>query len=112
MPRLEAGGEPERRAQPRYVLRERLDLRGTIERADDVRLAELAAFAADNEYVNIQLARLERLSLPAADELARIVAAATSAGRTVRLIRPNQLVGAVLEILNLGEHASLLLERP
>lgn len=112
MPRLEAGGAPERRAQPRYVLRDRLDLRGTIERADDVRLAELAAFAADNEYVNIQLARLERLSLPAADELARIVAAATAAGRTVRLIRPNQLVGAVLEILNLGEHASLILERP
>jgi anti-anti-sigma regulatory factor len=112
MPRLEADGAPERRAQPRYVLRDRMDLRGTIERADDVRLAELAAFAADNEYVNIQLARLERLSLPAADELARIVAAAAAAGRTVRLIRPNQLVGAILEILDLGGHAILLLERP
>jgi hypothetical protein len=40
------------------------------------------------------------------------VAAAAAAGRTVRLIRPNQLVGAVLEILGLGEHAILLLERP
>jgi len=112
MPRLEAGGAPERRAQPRYVLRDRIDLRGSIERADDARLAELAAFAADNEYVNIQLARLERLSLAAADELARIVAGAAAAGRTVRLIRPNQFVGAVLEILDLGKHAILLMERP
>ncbi|MBI1394398.1 MAG: hypothetical protein GC151_00345 [Betaproteobacteria bacterium] len=98
----------ERRREPRYVARELLALDGIIEAPEDLRLVAAAEFAGAHEYVNLDLAALERLSLPAATVLAQTVSAAAEAGRTVRLIRPNQLVAALLELLNLGQCAAIV----
>lgn len=98
----------ERRSQPRYVSRESLALEGVIEQAGDPQLVAVAEFSAVNEYVNLHLASLERLSTSAAHVLAREVGTAASQGRVVRLIRPNQLVAALLEVLNLGQSAAIL----
>ncbi len=68
----------------------------------------MAEFSAVNDYVNLHLGSLERLSTSAAHVLAREVGAAASEGRVVRLIRPNQLVAALLEVLNLGQSAAIL----
>lgn len=102
----------ERRSEPRYVTRESLALEGVIEHANDLQLEAVAEFAAVNEYVNLQLPALERLSLSAAHVLARAVESAAAQGRTVRLIRPNQLVAALLEVLNLGQSAAILHAKP
>lgn len=102
----------ERRSEPRYVSRESLALEGVIEHANDPQLGTVAEFAAANDYVNLQLAALERLSLSAAHVLAREVESAAAQGRTVRLIRPNQLVAALLEVLNLGQSAAILHAKP
>lgn len=108
MPQPTGRNVDERRREPRYVARELLALDGVIEGADDLQIVAAAEFAGANEYVNLDLSSLERISLPAATALARIISHAASAGRTVRLIRPNQLVAALFELLNVGQNAAIL----
>ncbi|MFO1320605.1 MAG: hypothetical protein U1F52_13390 [Burkholderiales bacterium] len=98
----------ERREQPRYVSRELFALHGIIEDAEDSQLVAAATFARSSEYVNLNLALVERLSFVAATALAQIVMRASGEGRTLRLIRPNQLVAALLEVLNLGQVAAIV----
>lgn len=91
----------ERRAQPRYAGREVLVLSGLMGGAHDPQLDALARFAQQRDYVNVDLSRLDRLDFPCAVQLANQVLALTSAGRTVRLLRPNTLVAVLLELLHL-----------
>ena len=111
LPQPTASGGRERRTQPRYGNREVLELAGVVVRPDDPQMAAAARFAGEADYVNLNLSRLERISLPAATSLSDIVSAASGAGHTVRLIRPNQLVGALLEILNLGTCAAIVMDK-
>ncbi len=101
----------ERRQQPRYVARDSLSLEGVVSDANDRGILELEGFAAGREYVNVDLSTLDRMTLSAATAFASAVAAAAAQARTVRIIRPNQLVGALLEMLDLGAAASILMPR-
>jgi ABC-type transporter Mla MlaB component len=98
----------ERRNEPRYATREQFVLAGVIAGADDPQLAALAAFSQEHQYVNLELSQLERIDFVAAGQLANLLASLTREGKIVRLIRPNQLVAALLELLNLAGHASIV----
>lgn len=98
----------ERREQPRYVPRELFVLHGIVSDPEDPQLVTVAELARSSEYVNLNLVTLERLSFAAASVLAQIATRAAGEGRTVRMIRPNQLVAALLEILNVGQAAAIL----
>lgn len=109
MPQAHHGSlSDERRAEPRYSGREVVALSGVMEGAQDPRLETLDRFAQGRDYVNIDLSLLERLDFVCAAQLANRVSAMARAGRTVRLLRPNQLVEALLEILNLGGVATIV----
>lgn len=98
----------ERRNEPRYSGREALVLTGVMAGAEDPQLAALDRFASERDYVNVDLSLLERLDFVCAAQLANRVSAMARAGRTVRLLRPNELVAALLELLNLGGVASIV----
>ena len=98
----------ERRNEPRYASREQFVLTGTMEGADDPQLTALAEFAQEHEYLNLDLSQLDRVDFVCAAQLANTIASLTRAGKIVRLIRPNQLVAALFELLNLGGHASIV----
>ena len=96
-----ASAGSERRAQPRYSGREAFALTCRMTGAHDPQLDALARFAQDREYINLDLSRLDRLDFACAVQLANQMLALASAGRTVRLLRPNALVAALLDLLHL-----------
>jgi ABC-type transporter Mla MlaB component len=98
----------ERRNEPRYAPREQFALTGTMAGADDAQLIALGDFAHEHEYLNLDLSQLDRVDFVCAAQLANAIASFTRAGKTIRLIRPNQLVAALFELLNLGGHASIV----
>lgn len=108
LPQPPAPEGEERREQPRYAPREYVRLSGAITGAEDQQLIALAEYAAVHQYVNIELSAVERIEPEAASALANLVTNAVQAGRTVRLIRPNSLVAALLRLLNLGRHATIV----
>jgi ABC-type transporter Mla MlaB component len=105
-PQLNLPGE--RRNEPRYAMREQFVVSGVMAGADDPQLAALADFAHEHQYINLDMSQLERLDFVCAAQLANTLAALTREARVIRLIRPNQLVAALLEHLNLGSHASIV----
>jgi len=98
----------ERRTEPRYAMREQFSLTGVMTGADDPQMLAFADFAAENQYVNLELSQLDRVDFVCAAQLANTIASLTREGKVIRLIRPNQLVAALLELLNLGSHASIV----
>jgi ABC-type transporter Mla MlaB component len=98
----------ERRNEPRYSPREQVALTGTMKGADDPQLIALVDFAHEHEYLNLDLSQLDRVDFVCAAQLANTIASFTREGKIIRLIRPNQLVAALFELLNLGGHASIV----
>jgi anti-anti-sigma regulatory factor len=98
----------ERRGEPRYTKRESLRLTGSITGAEDPQLIAIAEYAAVNRYINLDFSAVDRMDPLAAQTLAGIVEAATQQTRIVRLIRPNQLVAVLIELLNLGRTATIV----
>ncbi|MEO8037677.1 MAG: hypothetical protein ABI794_02855 [Betaproteobacteria bacterium] len=98
----------ERRNEPRYAMRETFVLSGSMKGTDDAQLLALVEFAQEHQYLNIDLSQLERLDFVCAAQLANTFAALTRDGKIIRLIRPNQLVAGLLELLNLGNYASIV----
>lgn len=98
----------ERRNEPRYATREHFALSGVMAGAEDPQLAALTEFAREHQYINLDLSQLDRLDFVCAAQLANVMAALAREGKVLRLIRPNQLVAALLELLNLGGHASIV----
>ena len=75
---------------------------------DDPQLIALADFAHEHDYLNLDLSQLDRVDFVCAAQLANTIASFTREGKIIRLIRPNQLVAALFELLNLGGHASIV----
>ncbi len=98
----------ERRNEPRYSGREVLVLTGVMAGAEDPQLTAMDRFTQGRDYVNVDLSLLERLDFVCAAQLANRVSAMAREGRTVRLLRPNEMVAALLELLNLGGVASIV----
>jgi anti-anti-sigma regulatory factor len=108
LPQAAQPATDERRETPRYTKRESLRLSGNITGAEDPQLIAVAEYAAVNQYVNLDVASVDRMDPVAAQTLAGIVEAAAAQSRTVRLIRPNQLVAVLFELLNLGRSATIV----
>lgn len=108
MPKPDTPESQERRIEPRYVAREQVVLQGVIDASTNSQLESLLQFARANQYVNIDLSNLERLSFDAATKLAEIINESANAKKLVRLIRPNQWVLVLLELLNLGAVATIV----
>jgi ABC-type transporter Mla MlaB component len=93
----------EKRDEPRYQPGpEEIHLRGVMAGATDAQLRELDAFAAQRQYVNINLSRVTRLDFACATALSVRLNALAASGKTVRLIRPNALVGGLLASMELA----------
>jgi anti-anti-sigma regulatory factor len=108
LPQAAQPATAERREEPRYTKRESLRLTGNITGAEDPQLVAFAEYAAVNQYVNLDVSCVDRMDPLAAQTLAGIVEAAAAQSRTVRLIRPNQLVAVLFELLNLGRSATIV----
>jgi ABC-type transporter Mla MlaB component len=111
MPQPPAPAATERRAQPRYALPERLELQGTMTGSADPQLASIAGDASGSPYMNIGLSRLERIDFVCAARLANLLSRLADDGKKVRLLNPNHLVAALLELLNLEAVASIIVTR-
>ncbi len=98
----------ERRNEPRYAAREQFVLSGVMAGAEEPQLIALADFAHEHQYINLDLSQLDRLDFVCAAQLANMLASLTRDGKIIRLIRPNQLVATLLELLNLGNRASIV----
>lgn len=108
LPVLHAHPVREKRSEPRYGGPEAIGLYDTIGEPHDPQLAHLERDVEERRYVNIDLARLSRIAPPAAQSLVRMVNALAAAGKTVRLIRPNLLVEALLTTLSLDARVQLI----
>jgi len=99
----------ERREEPRYeTAPEVVHLRGVMSGAADSQLRELDRFAQGRRYVNIHLARLARMDLACATEFAARVNELARAGKTVRLLRPSGLIGALLASFELAPGVTVI----
>jgi ABC-type transporter Mla MlaB component len=102
MPLMPNMGPQEKRDQPRYQPGpEMISLNGIMWGEADAQLAGLRELADERDYVNINLAGLKRLDFSCAIAFANLVNEMATAGKTVRLLRPNSLVAAFLGTLNI-----------
>jgi ABC-type transporter Mla MlaB component len=109
MPVVVQRAPQERRDAPRYETEpDALALTGTLAGAGDAQLDAVQAFADERQYVNLDLAGVLRMDPAGASALIEAVNAMTSAGKVVRLIRPNPLVEALLETLQLDARVQLV----
>lgn len=108
LPVLHAHPVREKRAEPRYGGPEAIVLYDTIVEPHDEQLVHLERDAEERQYVNLDLARLLRVAPVAAQTLVRLVNGLAAAGKTVRLIRPNLLVEALLTTLSLDARVQLI----
>lgn len=108
LPQPAQPADDERRGEPRYTKRESMRLTGSIAGAEDPQLIAIAEYAAVNRYVNLDLSAVDRMDPLAAQTLAGIVEAAAAQGKTIRLIRPNQLVAVLFDLLNLARCATIV----
>jgi anti-anti-sigma regulatory factor len=109
MPVLPQSAPTERREEPRYgsgpeVICFQDEMSGT----NDPQLALLRQFAQGRKYVNVNLAQLTRMDMLSAASLGNTVLALTNLGKVVRIIKPNLLVGTLLRMLRIDEHASII----
>ena len=56
----------------------------------------------------MDLAQLTRMDMMSATSLGNTVLALTNLGKVVRIIKPNLLVGTLLRMLRIDEHASIV----
>jgi ABC-type transporter Mla MlaB component len=99
----------EKRDEPRYQPGpEAFNLTGQMAGSADSQLAELRAFGAERQYVNINLAQLRRMDFSCGTAFANLVNALAWSSKTVRLIRPNSLVAAFLSTLSLDPSVELV----
>jgi ABC-type transporter Mla MlaB component len=102
MPVIVAQSPQERRDQPRYQAGpDQIPFDGVLTGTAHPQLAELREFAAERQYVNIAMSQLDRIDLACATAFIQTVNQLTQAGKTVRLIRPNSLVHALLATFTL-----------
>ena len=66
------------------------------------------ADASDRQYVNINMARLQRIDFVCAGKLANVIAALKAKGRTVRVLHANSLVTTLLRLFKVDENAALV----
>jgi ABC-type transporter Mla MlaB component len=104
----------EQRDEPRYQPGpEAFNLSGEMAGAADQQLAQLRAFGAERQYVNINLAQLRRMDFSCGTAFVNLVNAMAWSSKTVRLIRPNSLVAALLSTLSLDPTVELVpMRRP
>jgi ABC-type transporter Mla MlaB component len=101
----------EKRDEPRYHP-EVIHLTGEMVGLKEPQLAALQRFAADRQYVNVNMARLNRIDFVCAGSLANILAALKKNGKTVRCLRPNFPISTLLRMLKVDENASIVITRP
>lgn len=93
----------EKRDEPRYQSHpEIMSLSGVMRGAADPQLRELDRFAEAREYVNLNLAQLTRMDFACAAGFNARLNNWARGGKTVRLIRPNALLGALLASFSPG----------
>jgi ABC-type transporter Mla MlaB component len=113
MPVLPTTETAEKREEPRYSTGpEVIHLQGEMLGAQDPQLASIKQFARDREYVNINVSRLSRIDFVCAANLGNTVAALCDLGKTVRIIRPNLLVGTLLRMLKVDARAQIVAAKP
>jgi ABC-type transporter Mla MlaB component len=109
MPVVAARDLQERRDEPRYQPGpEVMRLSDVLAGATDRQLDALQAFAAERQYINVNLATMARIDLAAASALIGVVNGLAANGKVVRLLRPNPLVEALLETLHLDPRVQLV----
>jgi len=109
MPVLAPRDLQEKRDQPRYQAGpEVMRLTHVLVGATDRQLDALQTFAAERQYVNVNLATLARIDLAGASVLIGLVNGLAANGKVVRLLRPNPLVEALLETLHLDPRVQLV----
>jgi ABC-type transporter Mla MlaB component len=103
----------EKRDQPRYQRGpEVICLSGTLAGTADPQIGDLRQFAADRRYVNIDLRELDRMDLSGSTAFVETVNEHAAAGKTVRLLRPNSLVRALLSSCSLDPRIVLPGSKP
>lgn len=113
MPVIAARSPQERRDQPRYQAGpDQIQVDGTLSGASHPLLVELRELAADREYVNIVMSQLDRIDLACATAFVETLNRLARAGKTVRLIRPNSLVHALLATFTLDPRIVLVKPEP
>jgi ABC-type transporter Mla MlaB component len=111
MPVVAPRSPVEKRDEPRYQTGpELICLSGTLTGTADPQLADLRQFATGRRYVNIDLRELDRMDLSGATAFVETVNEEAAAGKTVRLLRPNSLVRALLSSCSLD--ARILVPAP
>jgi ABC-type transporter Mla MlaB component len=109
MPVVATRDVQERRDAPRYQAGpEVIRLTDVLTGATDRQLDVLQRFAAERQYVNVNLATLARVDLAGASALIGLVNGLAATGKVVRLLRPNPLVEALLETLQLDPRVQLV----
>jgi ABC-type transporter Mla MlaB component len=102
MPVVAPRSPVEKREEPRYQSGpEVICLSGTLAGTADPQLADLRQFAAGRRYVNIDLRELDRMDLSGATAFVETVNEEAAGGKTVRVLRPNSLVRALLSSCSL-----------
>lgn len=103
----------EKREEPRYQAGpEVICLSGTLSGTADPQLVDLRQFASDRHYVNIDLRELDRMDLSGATAFVETVNEQAAAGKTVRLLRPNSLVRALLSSCSLDRRIVVPAPKP
>jgi ABC-type transporter Mla MlaB component len=109
MPVVAPHGLQEKRDEPRYQAGpEVIRVTDVLAGATDRQLDALQSFAAERQYINVNLASLVRIDLAAASALVGLVNGLAAGGKVVRLLRPNPLVEALLETLHLDPRVQLV----
>jgi anti-anti-sigma regulatory factor len=113
MPVLPKSAPAERRDEPRYRSgAEVIFLQGEMTGPNDPQLEALRQFAKDRKYVNINLTHLTRIDMVCAASLGNTVLALKNLGKVVRIIKPNLLIGTLLRMLKIDEHATITDPKP
>ncbi len=113
MPVMPQSKPSERRDEPRYGSSpEVIFFQGEMSGPNDPQLAILRQFAQGRKYVNINFARLRRIDLVCAANLGNSVLALANQAKVVRILKPNLLIGTLLRMLKLDEHASIIDPKP
>lgn len=108
MPVLPQTAPAERRDEPRYGSgSEAIFLQGEMSGGNDPQLDALRQFAQARKFVNINCARLTRLDMVCAASLGNTVLALKNMDKVVRIINPNLLVGTLLRLMKIDEHAAI-----
>ena len=107
MPVVAPHGLEEKRDEPRYQA-ELIRLTDVLAGATDRQLDALQSFAGPRRYVNVNLASLVRIDLPAASAMVGLLNGLAAGGKVVRLVRPNPLVEALLETLAIDPRVQLV----